>query len=222
MGAGNRAIIPRMSIFRRGPWEGTEFWSGLALVAALALPACGGSQPAAEAPAEPSTSAPSEAAAEPSAAPEEEGWGGEDVGSKGAGATDSAAPGSAAPGGAAAGGTATPAAGEAAPAPDKSAPETRTTQVIQDVVNQNRAKVRTCYDAAQKKLPDLKGDLVLKFTLNPEGGVKSIEQDLEKSTLKSPEVAKCAMDEIKSWKFPPSSRGMDTTVNYPFNFKPKK
>jgi TonB family protein len=214
MGADNRAIIPRMSIFRRGLWEGTEFVGGLALMAALAVSACGGSQPAAETPAESGTSAPSEAAAEPSAAAPEEGWGGEDVASKDGAAADGAAP--------AAPSSAAPAPGEAAPAPNESAPETRTTQVIQDVVNQNRPKVRACYDNALKKLPDLKGDLVLKFTLNPEGGVKSIEQDLEKSTLKSPEVAKCAMDEIKSWKFPPSSRGMDTTVNYPFNFKPKK
>jgi TonB family protein len=223
MGGGNRAIIPRMSMCRRGLWEETVFWSGVALVAALALPACGGSQPSAEAPAEAATSAPSEAAAEPSSEPEE-GWGSEDVGTKEDGTTDGAASGSAAADTAAPGSAAAPgaAAGEAPSPPNEKAPETRTTQVIQDVVNQNRAKVRACYDAAQKKLPDLKGDLVLKFTLNPEGGVKSIEQDLEKSTLKSPEVAKCAMDEIKSWKFPPSSRGMDTTVNYPFNFKPKK
>ncbi len=222
-----------MKIFRRGLWEGTaaneggrggspcdravSALSGLALAAALALPACGGSQPAAETPAAEPSESESSTAAEEQPAAAEEGWGGEDVGGQPAPSEGSGA-------GAAAPGAAAPSTGtsEAAPPVDEKAPETRTTQVIQDVVSQNRAKVRACYDAVQKKLPDLKGDLFLKFTLNAEGGVKSIEQDLEKSTLKSPEVAKCAMDEIKSWKFPPSSRGMDTTVNYPFNFKPKK
>lgn len=182
---------------------------GLALGAALTLLACGGSQAAPETAADESANAPSDSEAAPSEP--EETWGSED--------------GEASPAtGSQSGATPSSSAGEASPTPaaDSGATETRTTAVIQEVVQQNRAKVRACYDTAQKKLPDLKGDLVLRFTLNPDGAVKSIEQDLDKSTLKSPEVVKCAIDEIKSWKFPPSSRGMDTTVNYPFNFNPKK
>ncbi len=180
--------------------------------AALTLAACGGSQAAPETAADESANAPNEAEAAPSEP--EETWGSED---------GEASPASESKPGA----TPSSSTSETSPAPapaaaHSGATETRTTAVIQDVVQQNRAKVRACYDAAQKKLPDLKGDLVLRFTLNPEGAVKSIEQDLDKSTLKSPEVVKCAIDEIKSWKFPPSSRGMDTTVNYPFNFNPKK
>ena len=63
---------------------------------------------------------------------------------------------------------------------------------------------------------------MITFTLNGEGAVKNAEQNLEKSTLKNADMGKCAVDEVKTWKFPPSSRGMDTTVNYPFNFRPKK
>jgi hypothetical protein len=40
---------------------------------------------------------------------------------------------------------------------------------------------------------------------------------VERSTLKSPAVVDCSIKVITGIKFPPSSRGMDTTVNYPFN-----
>lgn len=178
--------------------------------AALGLGACGGSKPSAAAPAgESAEASASDAPAEPQQP--EESWGGDDAAVAKEG--DAGAP---------AGGAPKSEPGGAAPAPTSGAPETRTTEAIAEVVNQNRAKVRACYEAVQKKLPDLKGDLVVKFTLDAEGKVKSAEQNLEQSTLKNPDIGKCAVDEIKTWKFPPSSRGMDTTVNYPFNFRPQK
>ncbi len=98
--------------------------------------------------------------------------------------------------------------------------ETRTMPVIQQVVKKHREPIRACYDEAQKKLPTLKGDMVIHFVLDPEGNVKKAELNLERSSLKSPAVAECAIAELKKVKFPPSSRGMETTVNYPFNFNP--
>ena len=50
--------------------------------------------------------------------------------------------------------------------------------------------------------------------------MKNAELNLERSDIKAPAVVNCAIDAIKRIKFPPSSRGMDTTVNYPFDFKP--
>jgi TonB family protein len=206
----------KLNLLGSGAGQATWAWGAVAvLVAAFGLAACGGSQK------EPAAASDAEApATEEAAAPEppkaEESWGGEEAArdEKPAGdaATSPAPAGDAAP------------SGEAQSAPPATAgnAETRTTAVIAEVVNKNRAKVRACYDAVQKKLPDLSGDLIIKFTLDAEGKVKSAEQDLEKSTIKNAEVAKCAVDELKTWTFPPSSRGMDTTVNYPFNFKPKK
>lgn len=95
--------------------------------------------------------------------------------------------------------------------------ETRTTEVIGQIVKDNRQPVRDCMDKAKKDLPDLKGDMVIHFVIDPEGKVKKAELNQERSTLKSPAVVDCAVKVISGLKFPPSSRGMDSTVNYPFN-----
>lgn len=98
--------------------------------------------------------------------------------------------------------------------------ETRTMEVVAQVVKTNRQAVRDCYDKARKDLPDLHGDMVIHFVLDPDGKVKKAELNQERSSLKSPAVVDCALKVISGIKFPPSSRGMDTTVNYPYNFTP--
>jgi hypothetical protein len=114
------------------------------------------------------------------------------------------------------------AASDASPAPaaDPKAPETRTMDVIRKLVMDNRKAARKCYEDARKDLKDLKGDVVIHFVLDPEGKVKSAELNQERSTLKSPAVSSCVIGVIKSIPFPKSSRGMETSTNYPFNFTP--
>jgi hypothetical protein len=87
-------------------------------------------------------------------------------------------------------------------------------------VKEQRKQVRECYEKARKDLPTLQGDLVIHFVLDPEGKVKVAELNQERSTLKSPPVTECAIKVIKSIAFPPSSRGMETEANYPFNLMP--
>ena len=96
----------------------------------------------------------------------------------------------------------------------------RTTTSIAEVIKAHRKPIRACYDKARKSLPDLKGKMTIHFVLDPEGKVKKAELNQERSDIKSPEVVDCALAQIKNLKFPPSSKGMDTTVNYPFDFKP--
>jgi hypothetical protein len=98
--------------------------------------------------------------------------------------------------------------------------ETRTTPVIQQTILANRKPVRDCYDKARKELPDLKGTMTITLVLDPDGKVKTAALNVERSDIKSPAVVNCSIDALKKIKFPPSSRGMDTTVNYPFDFKP--
>jgi len=113
-------------------------------------------------------------------------------------------------------------AGDAKPNADTKGEETRTIVLISNIVKEHRQPVRDCYDKALKDLPDLKGDMVIHFILDPEGKVKLAELNIEKSTLKSPAVADCAIKVFKTIKFPPSSRGMETEGNYPYNLNPKK
>jgi hypothetical protein len=175
------------------------------VVLSLFAIACGGSTPEAQAPASSSESAApaaDSAAATPPAPgdkPAGDGWEGEGE-AKGPAGTADAKPNPAA----------------AADQPE----EKRTMEVIQKIVKDHRASVRECYDKARKDLPSLQGDMIIHFVLDPEGKVKLAELNQERSTLKAPPVVECAIKVLKSIAFPPSSRGMESTVNYPFNFTP--
>jgi hypothetical protein len=111
-------------------------------------------------------------------------------------------------------------ASEPAKPPGNTVAETRTMTVIRDVVLKNRQKVRDCYEAALRRTPGLRGTLTLHFILDPKGRVRHAELNQERSTLKDPSLAGCAIDALKRLSFPPSSRGFESEVNYPFDFKP--
>jgi hypothetical protein len=113
---------------------------------------------------------------------------------------------------------ATPAADEAA-APSEQEDD-RTMEVIAAVVKANRQKARDCYEKALKQNSALKGDLVVHFTLKPNGKVKEATLNRERSTITEPSVVNCVIDVIRSLEYPKSSKGFESTVNYPFNFNP--
>ncbi len=106
----------------------------------------------------------------------------------------------------------------AAPAADPNG-ETRTSEVIAQVIRDNRQPFRDCYEKGKKKIPELEGTLTLYFVLNPKGEVKTAELNRERSDIVEPVVVDCALAVLKTMKFPRSSRGMESTVNYPFDFK---
>jgi TonB family protein len=109
------------------------------------------------------------------------------------------------------------AAASAAPSND-----TRTLESIRGVVSENRQKVRDCYEAALKNNPGIVGDLVVSFVIDPEGKVKSAEVNWNESDIHVPELDTCAVAAIKSLRFMPSSKGLESSVNYPFNLNPKQ
>ena len=110
-------------------------------------------------------------------------------------------------------------AGEATPAAGGD-PDTRTMEVIAAAVKAHRKEARDCYEKGLKQVPSLKGDLVVHFVLKPSGKIKVIELNRERSTITEASVVSCVVDVVSAIEFPKSSRGMETTVNYPFNFNP--
>jgi TonB family protein len=93
---------------------------------------------------------------------------------------------------------------------------------IQRVIADNRNKVRACYEAALKANPGIAGDLVVSFIINPDGSVKNAEVNWSESELHVPELDSCTLEVVQALKFPPSSRGLESKVNYPFNFNPQR
>jgi len=179
--------------------------SSISLLVTLSASACGGSAPPATAAAAPAAREPAKVVEEQTKprATEDDTWVGEkatdtDNATKGAPVTQAAEPGPV----------------------DEKAPETRTMDVIRKLVVDNRKAARKCYDDARKELKDLKGDVVIHFVLAPSGKVKLAELNQERSTLKAPAVVDCVIGVIKAIPFPQSSRAMETSTNYPFNFTP--
>jgi TonB family protein len=86
----------------------------------------------------------------------------------------------------------------------------------------NRDKVRACYDAALAQNPGIRGALVLNFVIDPQGAVKTAEVSWPDSDIHVPEVDTCAVNAVRSIQFPPSSRGLESKVKYPFNFNPPR
>jgi TonB family protein len=99
--------------------------------------------------------------------------------------------------------------------------DTRSKAEIQRIVADNRHKVRACYDAALATNPGIQGDLVVSFVIAPDGTVKQAEVNWSESELHVPELDTCAVDAIKTLQFPASSRGLESKVNFPFNFNPQ-
>jgi TonB family protein len=117
---------------------------------------------------------------------------------------------------------ATPQAPSEAPTAVAPARDSRGKEQIQQVMAANRDKVRACYDAALPKNPGVHGGLVLDFVIDPRGDVKQAEVNWSASDLHIPELDTCAVDAVRSIKFPASSRGLESKVSYPFNFNPPR
>jgi len=116
-----------------------------------------------------------------------------------------------------------PPTGEPAPSAAATTPrDTRGKQEIQQVMANNRDKVRACYDAALAQNPGIKGDLVVDFSIDPRGDVKQAEVNWSQSDIHIPELDTCAANAVRSLKFPASSRGLESKVSFPFNFNPPK
>lgn len=106
------------------------------------------------------------------------------------------------------------------PPSDLGAGDSRTTDSIATLVKAHRKEARDCYEKALKQIPGLKGDVVIHFTLKPSGEVKQAELNEERSTIREASVSTCVIGVIRAIPFPKSSKGLETTVNYPFNFNP--
>src|SRR5690242_8159904 len=164
---------------------------GAFYIALSSFAACGGSQPPASAPSEPAAAASSDTSSPPTAA------------------ASAPSPASSSPSLAAAP-TAT-----APPTPDRGMDDVRA------VVAGNRDAFRACYDRSLKTHPGIQGRFMMKFVVNPDGSVKSAEADVAKSEIHASDLESCAVGVLKGLKFPPSKKGMESTVNYPFDFHPK-
>ncbi|RKH05539.1 TonB family protein [Corallococcus sp. CA053C] len=84
-------------------------------------------------------------------------------------------------------------------------------------IQRMKSSIQRCYEKELKRDPTLKGRVMVRFNLKPDGRAGNIEVD--ESTLGSEGVSSCIITTIRGWKFPfqPSD---DVPVSYPFIFSP--
>ncbi|NPD26685.1 AgmX/PglI C-terminal domain-containing protein, partial [Corallococcus exiguus] len=84
-------------------------------------------------------------------------------------------------------------------------------------IQSRKASIQRCYENGLKRDPSLKGRVMVRFDLTPQGRASNVE--VEESTLRSDEVINCIKTTMRAWTFPfkPSD---DVPVSYPFIFSP--
>ncbi len=74
----------------------------------------------------------------------------------------------------------------------------RDPEVIDAVINQNKASVEYCYQSQLKLNPNLRGEILLSFVILPNGRVGAVK--IIKSTLNNSKVEKCIIQAIRRWR----------------------
>jgi TonB family protein len=84
-------------------------------------------------------------------------------------------------------------------------------------VRSRKAAIQNCYEKELKRNPSLKGKVVVRFSITPQGRTTDI--DIEENTLGNEAVSSCIKTVIRGWVFPfkPPS---EVPVAYPFVFSP--
>ena len=88
---------------------------------------------------------------------------------------------------------------------------------ITDVIKQNRAGFRACFDKWSKAHPGVNGRVTLTFYLDPDGEIG--QPTVDEKGFAAPEVAACMEDLSRTLHYPKSPSGKFTRFSYPFDFK---
>lgn len=88
---------------------------------------------------------------------------------------------------------------------------------IRNVIKSNIKDVRGCYEKALDRNLKVQGKLVAEWRINGDGTVTDAVE--KQSTLNDPEMVKCILGKIGTWKFSPPPEDQIQVISYPFVFK---
>jgi hypothetical protein len=92
---------------------------------------------------------------------------------------------------------------------------------IRAIVVAHRDEARACYERSLRDHPGIEGDLVIEWTIDPQGTVTRVALDSMRSQIAEPALVKCIGEVIRNIRFVPSRGGFETRAFYPFNFHPR-
>lgn len=93
---------------------------------------------------------------------------------------------------------------------------------IRALVLGHRDEARQCYDTALASHPEIAGELVVAWTIDPTGKVTQVSADASRSQITDPGVIACVSDVVRRIQFAASPGGFETKAFYPFNFHPHR
>ena len=94
----------------------------------------------------------------------------------------------------------------------------RTDEEIQIVFDRYKAALYRLYNRELRKDPTLRGQMVLRMTIEPDGSVKLCE--LQSSDMKAPNLATQVLDRVRTFDFGAKEDIVAVTIIYPIDFLP--
>jgi len=94
----------------------------------------------------------------------------------------------------------------------------RTDEEIQIVFDRHKAALYRMYNRELRKNPSLKGQMVRRFTIEPDGSVSMSE--LKSTNMKSPNLSKQVVARVKTFDFGAKEGIPAMTIAYPIDFLP--
>jgi hypothetical protein len=85
-------------------------------------------------------------------------------------------------------------------------------------VKRNLRAIQSCYERELKRNVNLKGKVVIRFTISPTGRIQGMPE-VEEDTLHNEAVVSCIRNTIRMWMFPIKAED-ECPVAYPFVFAP--
>ncbi|HRE90924.1 MAG TPA: AgmX/PglI C-terminal domain-containing protein, partial [Myxococcota bacterium] len=81
------------------------------------------------------------------------------------------------------------------------------------VFSRRKSAIKYCYERALKLNSNIKGKVVIRFTIGTAGRITSVQAT--QNTTGDPGIADCIIEKVQGWRFDPPSGG-SVTFSYPF------
>ena len=95
-------------------------------------------------------------------------------------------------------------------------------EIIGNVIKRRYTAIKFCYQKELNRDKNLKGTVVVEFSIQLNGKVSNVKVVDKRSSLKKGAVRKCIVDKIKLLEFPERSKGEPQKITFPFRFDAKK
>jgi hypothetical protein len=94
--------------------------------------------------------------------------------------------------------------------------------MIMQTISNNYDELKSCYHEGLRHKSDMKGKVVMGWSMDPQGRVSGAE--VQTSQLNNKQVEKCMVERLSNWRFPRQAKlqGSKDRMTYTFQFVPER